>query len=103
MEEVNTWIEPLREQRMELKPHDAWLRHQLAATERMQAEIGRDTRPVMTIADTNSSSYVMTWRPLCVLWSEANMPWLPPLVAALPACIIALTAPTVALAVGTES
>ena len=88
---------------MDLRQPEAWQRHQLATTERMQADIGRYTRPVMNIMAIFSLVYLMTWGPLCAFWSDGNMPWLPLLAAVLSACVIALTAPAFALAVGIES
>lgn len=88
---------------MDLRQPEAWRRHQLATTERMQADIGRYTRPVMSTMGTSSLVYLMTWGPLIAFWGEGNMPWLAVLAAVLSACIITLTAPAFALAVGIES
>ncbi len=88
---------------MDLRQPEAWQRHQMAAIERMQADIGRYTRPVMSVTATCSLVYLMTWGPLCAFWEVGNMPWLPLLASALSACVIALTAPAFALAVGIES
>lgn len=88
---------------MDLRQPETWQRHQLAAIERMQADIGRYTRPVMTIMGISSLVYLMTWGPLIAFWGGSNLPWLPLLTAALSACIMTLTAPAFALAVGIES
>lgn len=86
---------------MEIKQSQTWQRHQLAATERMQAEVGRYTRPVMSLMSIGSLVYLMTWGPVWILGAE-NTTWLPLLVAALSACAMAIAAPAFALAVGIE-
>ncbi|PWE33423.1 hypothetical protein DDZ14_04270 [Maritimibacter sp. 55A14] len=87
---------------MDLRQPEAWQRHQLATTERMQADIGRYTRPVMNIMGTVSLVYLLTWGPLCVFWEVGNMPWLPLLTTALSGLVVAMTFPAFALAVGIE-
>jgi len=88
---------------MDLRQPETWQRHQLATTERMQADISRFTRPVMSIMGISSLVYLMTWGPLVAYWGVGNMPWLPLLASASSACIITLTTPAFALAVGVES
>lgn len=88
---------------MDLKQPEAWQRHQMAATERMQADIGRFTRPVMNIMATCSLVYLMTWGPLCAFWEVGNMPWAPLVTATSSGLIVAMTFPAFALAVGIES
>ena len=88
---------------MDLRQPESWQRHQLAATERMQTDIGRYTRPVISIMGISSLVYLMTWGPLVTFWGAGNMPWLPLLTAALSACVTTLVAPAFALAVGIES
>lgn len=88
---------------MDLRQPETWQRHQLAAIERMQADIGRYTRPVMSIMGISSMAYLMTWWPLVTFWKAGDMPW-PPLIAVVfCACVITLTAPAFALAIGVES
>lgn len=87
---------------VKLRQPETWQRHQLAAIERMQADLGRYTRPVMSIMGVSSLAYLLTWGPLLAFWEAGNMPWLPLLIAAICACIITLTAPAFALAVGVE-
>ncbi|WP_297542939.1 hypothetical protein [Roseovarius sp.] len=87
---------------MDLRQPETWQRHQLATTERMQADISRYTRPVISAMGISSLSYLMTWGPLVAFWGVNNMPWLPLLATALSACIVTLTAPAFALAVGIE-
>lgn len=87
---------------MDFKQSKSWQRHQLAAVERMQADIGRYTRPVISIMGISSLAYLMTWGPLVAFWGAGDMPWLPLLTAGLCACLIALTAPVFALAMGVE-
>ena len=88
---------------MDLRQPEAWKRHQLATTERMQADIGRYTRPVISIMATSSLVYLMTWGPLCAFWEVDNMPWIPLLAAAFSGFVVAMTFPAFALAVGIES
>lgn len=88
---------------MDLRQPETWQRHQLATTERMQADISRFTRPVMSVMGISSLVYLMTWGPLVAYWGVGNMPWLPLLASASSACIITVTAPAFALAVGVES
>lgn len=88
---------------MDLRQPEAWQRHQLAATERMQADLGRFTRPVMSIMATCSLVYLMTWGPLCAFWGAGNMPWIPLLAAAFSGIAVAMIFPAFALAVGIES
>lgn len=88
---------------MNLRQSEAWQRHQLATTERMQADIGRLTRPVMSVTAICSLTYLMTWGPLCVFWEAGDMPWLPLLAAAFSGLILAMAFPAFALAIGIES
>jgi hypothetical protein len=88
---------------MNLRQTEAWQRHQLATTERMQADIGRFTRPVMITMCVSSLAYLMSWGPLMSLGNADNMPWLPLLIAGLSACIMAVTTPAFTLAVAIES
>ena len=88
---------------MDLRQPEAWKRHQLATTERMQADLGRYTRPVMSVMATCSLVYLLTWGPLCAFWEVGNMPWIPLLAAAFSGVVIAMTFPAFALAVGIES
>ena len=69
----------------------------------MQADIGRYTRPVMTITGTSSLMYLMTWVPLIAFWGAGNMPWLPLVAAAVSGIVVAMAFPAFALAVGVES
>ncbi|CRL12481.1 hypothetical protein NIT7321_03358 [Phaeobacter italicus] len=87
---------------MDMRQPEAWQRHQLALTERMQIDVGRYTRPVMSIMATCSLVYLMTWGPLCAFWEVGHMPWLPLLVAAFSGLIVAMAFPAFALAVGIE-
>ncbi|SPH20354.1 hypothetical protein ASD8599_01090 [Ascidiaceihabitans donghaensis] len=87
---------------MNLRQPEAWQRHQLAATERMQADIARYTRPVMNITCTCSLFYLMTWGPLCAFWVAGEMPWLPMIGVAISGIVIALSFPAFALALGIE-
>lgn len=87
---------------MNLKQSKSWQRHQLAAVERMQADIGRYTRPVISIMGISSLAYLMTWGPLVAFWGAGDMPWLPLMTAGLCACLITLIAPVFALAVSLE-
>ena len=52
---------------MEIKQSQTWKRHQLAATERMQAEVGRYTRPVMSLMSIGSLVLFVTFVLLIVL------------------------------------
>lgn len=88
---------------MDLRQPKTWQRHQLATTERMRADIGRYTRPVMSVTATSSMIYLMTWGPLWAFWEVGSMPWLPLLAAAFSGVIVAMTFPAFALAVGIES
>lgn len=88
---------------MDLRQPETWRRHQLASTERMQADIGRSTRPVMGVTCSFSLVYLLTWGPLCMFWDIGNLPWLPALTAALSGLVAATTFPAFALAVGIES
>lgn len=88
---------------MDLRQPEGWRRHQLASIERMQADISRITRPVMSVMATFSLVYLMTWGPLYVFWEVGNMPWLPLLAAAFSGVVVAMTFPAFALAVGIES
>ncbi len=87
---------------MNLKQPEAWQRHQMATTERMQADIGRYTRPVMSVMAIFSLAYLLTWGPLCLFWEVDSMPWLPLLTAAFSGLVVAMTFPAFALAVGIE-
>ncbi len=88
---------------MDLRQPETWQRHQLATTERMQADISRYTRPVISAMGISSLSYIATWGPLVTFWDVNGMPWLLLLAVALSASIVTLTAPAFALAVGIES
>lgn len=88
---------------MNLRQSEVWQRHQLAITERMQTDIGRYTRPVISIMGVSSMTYLMTWWPLVAFWEAGDMPWPPLAAVALSAVILTLTAPAFALAVGIES
>lgn len=88
---------------MNLRQTDTWQRHQLATTERMQADIGRFTRPVMITMCVSSLAYLTTWGPLISLGDADNMPWLPLLIAGLSACVMAVTTPAFTLAIAIES
>lgn len=88
---------------MDLRQPETWQRHQLAAIERMQADIGRYTRPVISIMGMSSMAYLMTWWPLVTFWEAGDMPWLPLAAVALSAVILTLTTPAFALAVGIET
>lgn len=88
---------------MDLRQSEAWQRHQLAAIERMQADLGRYTRPVMSIMANCSLVYLMTWGPLCAFWEIGNVPWIPLLAAAFSGVVVAITFPAFALAVGIEN
>jgi len=88
---------------MDLRQPETWQRHQLATTERMQADIGRFTRPIMSVTSTFSLVYLLTWGPLFMFWDIDNMPWLPVLTVALSGFVVAMTFPAFALAVGIES
>ena len=88
---------------MNLRQPETWQRHQLAAIERMQADIGRYTRPVMGTMGTSSLVYLMIWGPMVTFWGEDNMPRLVLTAAALSACTITLFAPAFALAIGVET
>lgn len=87
---------------MDLRRPEAWQRHQMAAIERMQTDIGRYTRPLMSVTATSSMAYLLTWGPLCAFWEVGNMPWLPLLTAACSGLIVAITFPAFALALGIE-
>jgi hypothetical protein len=69
----------------------------------MQADIGRFTRPVMSIMATCSLVYLMTWGPLYALWEVGHMPWLPLLAAAFSGLVVTMTFPAFVMAVGIES
>lgn len=88
---------------MNVMQSEAWQRHQLATTERMQADIGRYTRPIISTMGFSSLAYLLTWGPLVAFWGAGNMPWLPLMTAALSACIMTLITPAFALAVAVES
>lgn len=88
---------------MDLRQPEAWQRHQLVAIERMQADISRYTRPVISIMGISSMAYLITWWPLVTFWEAGDMPWLPLITVVFCACIITLTAPAFALAIGVES
>lgn len=87
---------------MELKRPQAWQRHQLAAIERMKADISRYTDPVIHIMGICSLVYLATWCPIWIFWAEGGAPWLPLLVATLSGIVVVITAPVFALAVGIE-
>ncbi len=89
--------------RRDLRQSEAWRRHQLAATERMQADLDRVTRPVISVMTSCSLVYLMTWGPLCAFWEVGSMPWIPLLAAAISGIAVAMTFPAFALAVGIES
>lgn len=88
---------------MDLRQPEAWQRHQLASTERMQADLGRYTRPVMSTMATCSLVYLMTWGPLYALWEVGHMPWLPLLAAAFSGLVVTMIFPAFVMAVGIES
>lgn len=88
---------------MDLRQSETWQRHQLATTERMQADISRYTRPIISAMGISSLSYILTWGPLITFWDASGVPLLLLLAVALSACIVTLTAPAFALAVGIES
>ncbi|ATG49280.1 hypothetical protein CEW89_17880 [Celeribacter ethanolicus] len=88
---------------MDLRQPETWKRHQLAATERMQSDIGRFTRPVIDLMCGFSMAYLMSWGMLCVLWGGDSMPWAPLLIASISALVVVLALPAFVLAVGIES
>ncbi|WP_299984893.1 hypothetical protein [uncultured Ruegeria sp.] len=88
---------------MKMSQPETWQRHQLASAERMQADIARFTRPVMNITTVFSLIYLVTWGPLFALGTVDSMPLISLLTAALSGCVIALSMPAFALAIGIES
>lgn len=87
---------------MDLRQPKAWQRHQLAATERMRADIGRYTHAVMNLMGTFSLVYLLTWGPLCLFWEVGGMPILPLMTATFSGIVVTITFPAFALAVGIE-
>lgn len=69
----------------------------------MQIDIGRFTRPVMSLTGTFSLVYLFTWGPLCMFWEVRDMPWPPLVTAAFSGLVVVMTFPAFALAVGIES
>lgn len=88
---------------MDLRQPDSWRRHQLAATERMQCDIGRFTRPVIDVMCVFSLTYFMAWGALCVLWNGDGMPWAPLLTATVAGFVVVAALSAFMLAVGIES
>lgn len=85
---------------MELKQTEAWQRHQMATTERMQAEVGRYTQPVMRAMGVCSLAYLASWGLMWVFGAEGRAPVVA--VAGLSGVVVVLGAPAFALAVGVE-
>lgn len=85
---------------MELKQTEAWHRHQMATTERVQADVGRFTRPVMRAMGVCSVAYLASWGLVWVCGAEARAPVVA--VAGLSGLVVAMGAPAFALAVGVE-
>lgn len=88
---------------MKMSQPETWQRHQLAAAERIQADVARFTRPVMNITTIFSLVYLMTWGPLFAFGTVGSMPLVPLLTAAVSGCVIALSMPAFALAIGIET
>lgn len=85
---------------MELKQTDAWQRHQMATMERMQAEVGRYTRPVMRVMGVCSVAYLASWGMVGASGTDGGAAVAA--VAGLSGLVVALGAPAFALAVGVE-
>ncbi len=85
---------------MELKQTEAWQRHQMATTERMQADVGRYTRPVMRVMGVCSLAYLASWGLVWAVEADGRAPVVA--VAGLSGVVVVLGAPAFALAVGVE-
>lgn len=85
---------------MELKQTEAWQRHQMATTERMQADVGRYTRPVMRVMGVCSVAYLASWGLVGASGTDVGAPMVA--VAGLSGLVLVLGAPAYALAVGVE-
>lgn len=84
---------------MELKQTEAWQRHQMATTERMQAEVGRFTRPVMRVMGLCSLAYLASWG---LVWASGADGSAVVAVAGVSGSVVVLGAPAFALAAGLE-
>ena len=85
---------------MELKQTQAWQRHQMATMERMQADVGRYTRPVMRVMGVCSLAYLTSWGLVWTLGTDGGTAVVA--VAGLSGVVVVLGAPAFALAVGVE-
>lgn len=85
---------------MELKQTEAWQRHQMATTERMQADVGRYTRPVMRGMGVCSLAYLASWGLVWASGADAGAQVVA--VAGLSGLAVVLGGPAFALAVGVE-
>ena len=87
---------------MEFRQSGTWQRHQLAAIERMQIDIGRLTRPVMSLTGTFSLVYLLTWCPLYLGLSAEELPLIYLVLAGISGMVVAMIFPSFALAVAIE-
>lgn len=85
---------------MELKQTEAWQRHQMATMERMQADVGRYTRPVMRVMGVCSLAYLVSWGMVWAVGADGGAPVVA--VTGLSGLVVVLGTPAFALAVGVE-
>jgi len=87
---------------MDLRQSETWRRHQLAAVERMQADVARYTHPVMRAVSLSGVTYLAAWAAILTLWQDGGTPATVALAAGLSAAVVLLGSPAFALAAGLE-